>query len=141
MKATKGNKVRVHYTGTLDDGTQFDSSREREPLEFEVGAGQMIKGFDQAVDGMVVGGQKSVTIPAAEAYGDRKEDLLQELPKSDLPDEIKPEVGMKLQMKNEDGRQMPVTIVDVVDEKVVLDANHELAGKDLTFDIELVEIV
>ncbi len=129
----------VHYTGRLKDGQVFDSSRERQPLEFQVGGGQMIAGFDKAVNDMKVGDQKTVEIPAAEAYGERREDMLIAVPREQVPADITPQVGMKLAINN-GGQAMPVTIAEVSEEKVVLDANHELAGKDLVFDIELMEV-
>jgi peptidylprolyl isomerase len=138
--AKRGQTVRVHYTGTLEDGTVFDSSHGGEPLEFTLGSGQVIPGFDEAVDGMRVGEAKSVTIPADEAYGPHREELLLAIERDQLPDEMAPEVGQTLQMS--DGRQtFPVTIREVGTDQVVLDANHPLAGKDLTFDLTLVEVV
>ena len=133
--AKEGDNVQVHYTGTLTDGTQFDSSVGREPLQFTVGAGQMIAGFDRAVVGMKVGDKKTVTIPAAEAYGERNEDLLVEYDREELPADIVPEVGMKL---NAAGRM--VTITEVTETTFTIDSNHELAGKDLIFEIEMVAI-
>lgn len=139
-KAKAGDSVKVHYTGKLKDGTVFDSSKGREPLAFQVGAGQMIKGFDAAVDGMEVGDTKTTEIPAAEAYGESRQDLMFDVPKSDLPEDLKPEVGQQLAMTQPNGQQVPVTVAKVEEDKVVIDANHQLAGKDLIFDIELVEI-
>lgn len=139
-KAKAGDSVKVHYTGKLKDGTVFDSSKGREPLAFQVGAGQMIKGFDAAVDGMEVGDTKTAEIPAAEAYGESRQDLMFDVPKSDLPEDLKPEVGQQLAMTQPNGQQVPVTVAKVEEDKVVIDANHQLAGKDLIFDIELVEI-
>ena len=140
-KVKEGDKVKVHYTGTLEDGTVFDSSRDREPLEFTLGEGQLIPGFEKAVIGMSEGESTSVDIPSDEAYGERRDDLEIEVTKEELPDEVDPEVGIQLQVKqNESGRSIPVTITNVTEDKVTLDANHPLAGKDLTFDIELVEI-
>ncbi len=137
----EGDKVKVHYTGTLKDGTQFDSSRDREPLEFTLGEGQLIPGFEKAVIGLSEGESTSVDIPSEEAYGERRDDLEIEVTKEELPGEVEPEVGVQLQVKqNENGRSIPVTITDVTDDKVTLDANHPLAGKDLKFDIELLEI-
>jgi FKBP-type peptidyl-prolyl cis-trans isomerase 2 len=138
--AKKGDKVAVHYTGTLSDGTQFDSSEGRAPLEFTVGAGQMIAGFDKAVDGMKVGETKTVTIPAAEAYGTVRPELVMEFPKSSLPQGMNPKVGEQLQMRNSSGGTAIVTVTRVTDSSITVDANHELAGKDLTFKIRLVEI-
>lgn len=139
-KAKAGDSVKVHYTGKLKDGTIFDSSKGREPLAFQVGAGQMIKGFDTAVNGMEVGDSKVAEIPAAEAYGEARQDLMFDVPKSDLPADLKPEVGQQLAMTQPNGQQVPVTVAKVEEDKVVIDANHQLAGKDLIFEIELVEI-
>lgn len=138
---TKGNTVKVHYTGKLKDGTIFDSSENREPLEFVVGDGKMIKGFDAAVHGMAVGDDKSVTIPSAEAYGEKREDMILDVPLDQVPEEIKPEVGMDLSIQNQMGQPTPVKVVHVDEEKITLDANHPLAGEDLVFDIKLVEII
>ena len=142
MEAAKaGDTVQVHYTGTLTDGSEFDSSRKRnEPLQFTLGEGQMIAGFEKAVNGMSVGDSKQVNIPSKEAYGEVKKEMIMEVPKTDFPPDITPEVGQQLAV-NTQGQQVPVTITDIKDDKVVLDANHPLAGKDLVFDIELVNIV
>ena len=139
--AKTGDTVRIHYTGTLSDGSTFDSSAGRDPLEFTLGSGQVIPGFDKAVDGMSVGDSKTVEIPAEEAYGAHNPDGRQAFPKADIPDSIPLEVGTQLQMQTADGRPLPVEIAEVNDDHIVLDANHPLAGKDLTFAIELVEIV
>ena len=138
--ATKGNTVKVHYTGKLKDGTIFDSSESREPIEFTLGDGNMIKGFDAAVQGMNVGDDKSVTIPSEEAYGEKKEEMMVDIPVAQVPADIKPEVGMDLSIQNQEGQPMPVKVVHVDEEKITLDANHPLAGQDLIFDIKLVEI-
>lgn len=138
--AKKGDKVKVHYTGKLTDGTIFDSSEGREPLEFEVGAGMMIKGFDAAVDGMGVGAKVTTEIPAAEAYGEAREDMIIDIPKTNLPPDLNPQVGQQLAMSQPNGQQVPVKVKEVKEDVVVIDANHDLAGKDLVFDIELVEI-
>lgn len=138
--AQKGNRVQVHYTGRLKSGEVFDSSRGKQPLEFEVGGGMMIAGFDKAVNGMQVGDQKTVEIPSAEAYGERRDEMIIDVPRQQVPADITPEVGQQLAISNGGGQQMPVTITEVTEEKVVLDANHPLAGKDLVFDIELVNI-
>ncbi len=140
-QAKTGDKVRIHYTGKLDDGTQFDSSRGREPLEFQLGDGAIIPGFEKAVDGMEVGDSKSVTIPPEDAYGERHEQLVQDVPKSALPDEIEPAVGMQLQSQTPDGQVMQLVVTAVADDAITVDGNHPLAGKNLNFDIELVEIV
>lgn len=139
--AKSGDTVRIHYTGTLNDGTEFDSSSGRDPLEFAVGGGQVIPGFDSAVDGMAVGENKTVTIPPGEAYGERHEQLVQEVPKSALPDEIDPAVGMHLQSRSPEGQVMNLVVTEVADASITVDGNHPLAGQALTFDIELVEIV
>ena len=143
MAVKNGDTVKVHYTGTLtDDGTVFDSSREREPLEFTLGEGQLIPGFEKAVIGLEEGDETTVELDSKDAYGQRREDLELEVSKSDLPDNIDPQVGMQLQMQQqEDGQAIPVQITAVEDEYVQLDANHPLAGKDLTFEIELIEQV
>lgn len=139
-QAKPGSTVKIHYTGTLEDGTEFDSSAGREPLEFALGSGQVIAGFDTAVDGMTVGNSKTVTIPPGEAYGERHDQLVQEVPKSALPEEMKPEVGMQLQSQSPDGQIMNLVVTDIAEEAITVDANHPLAGKALTFAIELVEV-
>lgn len=138
--ASKGDAVKVHYTGRLEDGTVFDSSANREPLQFILGDGNMIKGFDAAVDGMQIGEEKSVTIPCLEAYGEKREDMMLDIPMEQVPPHIKPEVGMELSLQNQAGQPVPVMVTYVDDVKIILDANHPLAGKDLIFDITLVEI-
>jgi FKBP-type peptidyl-prolyl cis-trans isomerase 2 len=139
--AKTGDTVRIHYTGTLDDGTTFDTSSGRAPLEFTVGSGQIIPGLDRAIAGMSVGEKKTVDVPAAEAYGDRNPEGVQSVPRTEVPDHIPLDPGTQLEVQTGDGRTLPVTVADVTEEKVVLDANHPLAGKDLTFEVELVEIV
>lgn len=136
----KGDNIKVHYHGTLTDGTVFDSSHGREPLAFEVGSGMVIAGFDNGVLEMAVGDKKTVHIPAAEAYGAKDESLLLEFPRTQFPADLTPEPGMQLNMSNQQGQQFPVVIIDVKEDVVILDANHPLAGRDLTFDLELVEI-
>lgn len=138
-EAKKGSTVKVHYTGKLTNEQVFDSSREREPLEFTVGAGQMIPGFDAAVEGMNIGDQKQITIPSKEAYGDKNEEAIFKLPKTQLPEDMEPQVGMQLQASREDGQSQALLIIDVEETEVTLDANHPLAGEDLIFDIELIE--
>ncbi len=139
-EATKGDTVKVHYTGKLQDDTVFDSSREREPLEFELGKGQMIPGFEAAVTGMEPGEEKSIHIPAEQAYGPRRDDMMVTVKKEEFPADVDPRVGQQLQVKRENGHVFNVVVADVQGSSVVLDANHPLAGKDLYFDIELVEI-
>ncbi len=140
-QAKNGDTVKVHYTGTLQDGSVFDSSREREPLEFTLGSGQLIPGFEEAVIGMSIGDSKTITIAADDAYGQYREDMRMEVPMEQFPDNIKPEVGQQLQLSNPDGSTFLVVIREISDTGVTLDANHPLAGKDLTFEIELVEVV
>lgn len=139
-EAKKGDSVKIHYTGKLEDGTVFDSSENREPIEFTLGEGQVIPGFEDAVEGMEEGQKKTATIPPDQAYGERREDLVLRVPKDQLPDDIDPEKGQQLQMRTEDGRTFDVVVSEVADDSIVLDANHPLAGQDLTFDIELLEV-
>ncbi|GAA6201903.1 peptidylprolyl isomerase [Aquicoccus sp. SU-CL01552] len=136
-----GDTVRIHYTGTLTDGSRFDSSEGREPLEFTVGAGQIIPGLDSAIPGMTVGEEKTVAVPCDEAYGPVNPDARQSVPREGIPDDIPLEIGSRLQMQTPDGQAVPVTVVAADDATVTLDANHPLAGQDLTFAIALVEIV
>jgi len=140
MTAKNGDKVKVHYTGKLTSGMQFDSSSGREPLEFTVGAGQMIKGFDAAIPGMKVGDKKTIEIPPQEAYGDRSEEAMIEFPKTNIPADMQLEVGMQLSLRDQDGRPIPVVVREIKEEVIVLDANHFLAGETLIFDIELMDI-
>ena len=136
-----GDVVKVHYTGKLSSGEQFDSSEGREPLEFTVGAGQMIKGFDAALPGMVKGDKKTINISAEDGYGERVDEAIIEFPKENVPADMKLEPGMQLNLTNQHGQPFPVTVSEIKDDVVILDANHFLAGKELVFDIELVEIV
>lgn len=136
-----GDKVKVHYHGKLTSGETFDSSAGREPLEFEVGSGMVIKGFDDGVTGMNVGEKKTINIPFDEAYGARNPDMLIEMPKDRFPKDLDIEVGMSLGMSDQQEQQFQVTIVKIKEDVVMLDANHPLAGQDLVFDLELVEIV
>lgn len=142
MSIAKANDtVKVHYTGKLTSGQVFDSSLERDPLQFTVGGGQMIKGFDEAVNGMAISEKKTVTIPSAEAYGDRNDELIQIVPRTELPADMKPEAGQTLVATNDNGQQTHVIVQEVTEEAITIDANHPLAGQDLIFEIELVEIV
>ena len=135
-----GDTVKVHYTGKLVDGTIFDCSEGREPLEFKVGSGQVIKGFDDGVTGMAIDDEKTVEIAPEEAYGPVREDMVIAVPKTNIPENINPEVGMKLQMQQPNGMPLVVTVTNISDEDVTLDANHHLAGKTLVFDLKLVGI-
>ncbi len=132
--------VEVHYTGTLDNGDVFDSSREREPLAFTVGAGQMIPGFENAVRGMQIKEVKKVTLPPDEAYGEVVPEMIQKVPNDQLPTELKPHVGQQLSSQMPDGRQIVVQVKEVNEDHIVIDANHPLAGQSLTFEIEVVNI-
>ena len=138
--AKTGDTVRIHYTGTLQSGEAFDSSDGREPLEFVVGGGQIIPGLDKALPGMAVGETKTVEVPCAEAYGEADPNARQDVPRASIPAEIPVAPGLQLQMQTQSGQVIPVTVAEVGEETVVLDANHPLAGKDLTFRIELVGI-
>ena len=141
MKQVKeGDVVKVHYTGKLSNGEQFDSSVGREPLEFTVGAGQMIKGFDAAMPGMNLGEKKTISIAPEDGYGERSEEAIIEFPKENIPADMKLEPGMPLTLSNQAGQPVPVIVVEVKEEIIILDANHFLAGQELIFDIELVEI-
>jgi len=138
--AKVGDTVSVHYTGRLSNGEIFDSSVGSEPLSFTVGAGQMIAGFDNGVLGMSVGEKKTITIEAEDAYGERIEGLSQEVPRENLRMDVEPEVGMGFYVQTPDGQQMPVSITAITEDTITLDANHPLAGQDLTFDIEVVSL-
>ncbi|MFC2042316.1 FKBP-type peptidyl-prolyl cis-trans isomerase [Chloroflexota bacterium] len=138
--AKKGDTVTVHYTGMLDDGTVFDSSLEREPLEFTIGSGKVVPGFEEAIIGMQVGDKKTVTIPAEEAYGPHRDDRILLISREKLPEGLNPVVGQRLQLRLMDGRTVLVLVTEVREEEIVVDANHPLAGKDLTFEIELVDV-
>ena len=139
-QAKENDKVKVHYTGKLDDGTVFDSSRNREPFEFTIGAGQVIPGFEQGIVGMAKGETKTVTLQPEDAYGKIRDDLIVAVNKSEMPADLNAEVGQQLQINQPDGKVIPVTVTDISEEKITLDANHPLAGKALTFEIELLEI-
>jgi FKBP-type peptidyl-prolyl cis-trans isomerase SlpA len=139
-EAKKDNLVKVHYTGKLDNGHVFDSSKDREPLEFKIGEGKLIPGFENGVIGMKLQESKTIKIPSAEAYGDKREELMIEVQNQQLPEELKPEVGMELVSKSPDGQEQVVKVAEVKEASIVVDANHPLAGQDLTFEIELVDI-
>ena len=139
--AQAGDTVRVHYTGKLDDGTVFDSSAGSDPIEFVIGDHQVIPGFEDGVTGMAIGETKTITIPFDQAYGAYDDELVLDVPRAQFPDHITPEVGEALQLQQPDGNVITVIISEVSDEAVTLDANHPLAGEDLTFDLELAEIV
>jgi len=141
QQVKSGDTVKVHYHGRLTTGETFDSSEGREPLEFQVGGGMVIKGFDDGVTGMIVGEKKTINIPVDEAYGPTQEEMLVEFSLNQFPPDLKPEVGMPLTMTTAQGHPVQVIIVELRPESVILDANHPLAGKDLIFDLELVEIV
>jgi peptidylprolyl isomerase len=138
--AKDGNTVQIHYKGTLEDGTVFDTSRGRQPMEFTLGAGDVIVGFDKAVNGMRVGEVKTVTIPAAEAYGPRRDELVQIIGRDKLPENMEPSIGQQLEMSQPDGGTITVVVTEVSGGSITVDGNHPMAGKDLTFEIELVSI-
>jgi peptidylprolyl isomerase len=135
-----GDNVKVHYTGKLDDGSVFDSSRDGEPLEFQLGGGDVIPGFEEAVLGMSIGDCRSTKIAADQAYGPRREEMMMRIERDQIPPDMNPEVGQQVQVNFGNGQSAVVTITEVAETSVVLDANHPLAGQDLTFDIELMEI-
>lgn len=139
-QAKKGDTVRVHYTGRLEDGQIFDSSEGGDPLEFEIGSGQVIEGFDEGVRDMSVGGKKTITIEADQAYGQRKDELLQTVSRASIQLDEDPQPGMQLVMQLPDGNQIPLTVTAVTPDSITLDANHPLAGQNLIFDIELIGI-
>ncbi len=139
-KVKKGDKVKIEYTGKLEDGKVFDTSEGRAPLEFEAGAGKVIPGFDKAVEGMELNEEKTFSIKSEEAYGPVRKELVQEFPRDKLPEKPEPEVGMMLALQGPDGRQIPAKITKVESDKVTIDINHPLAGKDLTFEIKVVGI-
>lgn len=136
----RGDTAKVHYTGTLDDGRVFDTSKNREPLEFELGGGQIISGFEIGVEGMEVGETRKIEVSPEEAYGFHREELVMKVPSGEFPEHITPEVGTQLQVKQQDGTPFGVVITEVSEETVTLDANHPLAGQTLHFQVELLEI-
>lgn len=139
-QAKAGDAVKIHYTGKLEDGTVFDSSRDGDPLAFTLGEGRVIPGFEEAVTGMAPGEERTTRIEPEQGYGDRREDMVVELPRESLAGEVEPQVGQNLQLRLENGQLIPVVVTEVQDETVTIDANHPLAGRTLIFDLELVEI-
>ncbi|MDQ7031944.1 MAG: peptidylprolyl isomerase [Desulfonauticus sp.] len=137
-KLADGTQVKVHYTGKLQDGTVFDSSEGREPLKFTLGQQQVIPAFEEAVANMAVGEKKTITIASDDAYGPRREEMVIELPLEHIPQDIPKEVGQQILLRSPEGQEFPAVIVDVKDDVLVIDANHPLAGEDLTFEIELI---
>ena len=140
MPVKKGDKVKVEYTGKLDDGTVFDTSEGKAPLEFEVGSGKIIKGFDQAVIGMKKGEEKTIKLKPEQAYGNQNAQLLKKIPRDKLPKEPEPKVGMMLGLNSPDGQQIPARITGVSEKHVTIDLNHPMAGKNLNFKIKVIEI-
>ncbi|HVZ56170.1 MAG TPA: peptidylprolyl isomerase [Chitinophagaceae bacterium] len=140
QQVKSGDTVKVHYHGRLTSGETFDSSQGREPLEFEVGSGSVIKGFDEGVMGMAVGEKKTINIPVEDAYGPVNPDMMIEYPRDRFPTDMEIEVGMPLMMSNGSGQNFQVIVTEIKDDVITLDANHPLAGQDLIFDIEVVEI-
>ena len=140
-EAKNGDTVKVHYTGKLDDGTVFDTSIDREPMQFTIGEGQLIPDFEQAAVGMNPGESKTIQIPAENAYGPHHQEMIMVVERSQFPEDLKPEVGQQLQVRQANSQDFVVTVIAVSDSNVTLDGNHPLAGKDLTFDIQLAEIV
>jgi peptidylprolyl isomerase len=139
-QAKNGTQVSVHYKGTLNDGSVFDESNPERPLEFTVGGGQVIPGFDKAVEGMNVGDSKTVTLEADQAYGQHRDELVMKVDRGRVPKELDIEVGQRYQMEKESGEKFKVTVTEVTESSVTLDANHPLAGQDLTFEIKLVDV-
>lgn len=139
-EAKQGDTVTIHYTGRLDDGTVFDSSKNGDPLSFTLGEGKVIPGFENAVEGMEQGDKKTTTIPSEEAYGPRRDELVLQVPREQVPEEIDPKPGERLRMQSADGNTFDVVVAEAREDSLVLDANHPLAGRDLTFDLELVEV-
>lgn len=139
-QAKKGDSVVVHYTGKLADGTVFDSSRDRQPIQFKVGEGQVIPGVENAIIGMNVGDSKTTKIPSEEAYGPRRDDMVVTLDRSQLPADLDPKVGQRLELTQENDQSVLVTITDLSEKNITLDGNHPLAGKELTFELELVQV-
>ena len=139
--AQKGDKVKVHFTGKLDDGTEFASTRDDSPIEFTMGVGELIRGFEEATIGMLEGDQKTIHLEPSQAFGDKRPELVSKIQKSDIPDHIEPSVGLQLQITSSSGNPLRVVVTEISEEQITIDANHELAGQALTFDIEFVEFV
>ena len=140
-QAKNGNKVKLHFTGKLDDGTVFASSADSEPIEFTLGQHEILPGLEEAVEGMAIGESRTVKISSEQAYGQRREDLTQEIPKEHLPADLAPEVGQRLRIDRPDGEPVLVSVAAVSDATITIDGNHPLAGQDLTFELEMVEIL
>ena len=139
-QAKTGDTVKVHYTGKLDNGTVFDTSADRDPLEFKIGESRLIPDFEQAVVGMNPGDSKTVQIPSDNAYGPHRDEMVIVMDRKDMPENLEPRVDQQLQVRHDNGQEFVVTVTEVTDENIKLDANHPLAGKDLTFEIQLMEI-
>lgn len=139
-QAKDGDTVKVHYTGKLENGTVFDTSKDRQPFEFAVGSGKIIPGFEKGITGMGVGDRKTITVLPEEAYGPSRKELIVDIKKTDLPEDITPAIGKQLQVQQKDGNPIETTITDMDEDTVTLDANHPLAGNTLLFEVELVEI-
>jgi peptidylprolyl isomerase len=140
MQAKQGDKVKIHYTGKLEDGDIFASSKNKEPIEFTLGRGQVMPGIEESVEGMETGQTKTVKVPSDKAYGPYRKELTQAIPKREIPGDLKPEVGQRLNVKWSDGKETAVSVIDVSESSVTIDANHPLAGKDIVFELELVGI-
>jgi len=140
-QAQKGDKVKVHCLGKLEDGTTFFNTAQQDPMEVTVGAGQVIPGFDRALEGMASGEKKTIDIPPDDAYGPRREEMVQDITRDKIPPDLNPKVGDTLNLQHESGQAIPVRVTNVSDSTVTLDANHPLAGKNLTFDIHLIDII
>jgi peptidylprolyl isomerase len=140
MQVKNGDTIQVHYKGTLSDGTLFDSSEGSEPLEFKVGEGRVIPGFEKGVIDMKVGDKKTINIPCLEAYGELNDEMKITLPRTEVPADMKPEIGMEMHLTDENGQVIPVLVIDLTEDTITLDANHPLAGEDLTFELELMNI-
>jgi peptidylprolyl isomerase len=140
-QAKQGNTVKIHYTGKLTNNTVFDSSRKRDPFEFIIGSGQVIAGFEEGALGMRVGETKTIKIPCAKAYGPKNQDLIAIVARGHLPKDLEPQIGQRLGIYNENGQKIPVVITEITEKDVTVDGNHPLAGEDLIFELELVEIL